>query len=89
LEKGARAGQPLRLIQVLGVSTANNSCETTVKSEPQNIEYRISNVEVWNRYAQSLLKWTEFIYSTFDVERSMFISFLHDQTGRLWGQRLG
>jgi len=28
--------------------------------------------EWWNRFAQSFLKWTEFIYSTFDVGRSMF-----------------
>jgi len=41
----------------------------------------VSNVEGWFRFAQSFLKWTvrhkssrlaEFIYSTFDVERSMF-----------------
>ena len=37
-----------------------------------NIECRMSNVEGWNRCAHSFLKWTEFIYSTFDVGRSMF-----------------
>jgi hypothetical protein len=49
------------------------------------------NVEGWFRFAQSFLKWTvrhkgsrqaEFIYSTFDVGRSMFISFFFDLTGR-------
>jgi hypothetical protein len=40
------------------------------------------SVEGWFRFAQSFLKWTEFIYSTFDVGRSMFISFFFDLTGR-------
>ena len=43
-----------------------------LKANRRTAEYRISNVEVWNRCAQSLIKWTEFIYSTFDVGRSMF-----------------
>jgi hypothetical protein len=51
---------------------------------------------------QPLLKSIEFIYSMFDlpqadkllarlwrVERSMFISFFIDQTGRFFGRRLG
>jgi len=46
----------------------------TVKSEPQNIECRMSNVEC--RSVESLrsviIKWTIFIYSTFDVGCSMF-----------------
>ena len=45
---------------------------TKSKSEPQNIECRISNDEGWNRFAQSFLKQTEYIHSTFDVGRSMF-----------------
>jgi hypothetical protein len=58
--------------QGVAVLYPETSYETTVKSEPQNIEYRMSNVEGWNRCAQSFLEWTEFIYSTFDVGRSMF-----------------
>ena len=44
------------------VGTANRRISNI---EPQN-------VEGWNRFALSFLKWTEFIYSTFDVGRSMF-----------------
>ncbi len=33
------------------------------------------------------LKQTEYIHSTFDVGRSMFISFFFDQTGRFSGRR--
>ena len=56
------------------------------KSEPQNS--RISNVEGRNRFAQSLLKWTEHIHWTFDLPeadkcllasgeiRCSFVSFL-------------
>ena len=36
------------------------------------VEYRISNDEGWCRFAKSFLKQTEYIYSTFDVGRSMF-----------------
>ena len=43
-----------------------------LKANRRTAEYRISNVEGWFRFAQSFLKWTEFIYSTFDVGRSMF-----------------
>jgi hypothetical protein len=46
--------------------------ELQSKANRRTAEYRISNVEGWNRYAHSFLKWTEFIYSTFDVGRSMF-----------------
>ena len=49
--------------------------------EPQNIEYRITNVEGWNRFANSLLKLTAYIYSMFDVGCSTFISYLFDQSG--------
>jgi hypothetical protein len=48
------------------------SVKLQLKANRRTAEYRISNVEVWNRCAQSLLKWTEFIDSTFDVGRSMF-----------------
>jgi hypothetical protein len=41
------------------------------------------------RVAKSFLKQTEYIHSTFDVGRSMFISFFFDQTGRFFGWRLG
>ena len=40
------------------------------KTEPQNIECRITNDEGWNRFAKSFLKQTEYIHSTFDVGRS-------------------
>jgi hypothetical protein len=60
-----------------------------LNSEPQNIECRITNDEGWNRFAKSILKQTEYIHSTFDVGRSMFIRFFFDQTGRLGSQRLG
>ncbi len=52
--------------------TLNLLYETTLKVNRRTAEYRISNVEGWYRFAQSFLKWTEFIYSTFDVGRSMF-----------------
>jgi len=35
-------------------------------------EYQITNYEGWNRFAKSIFKQTEYIHSTFDVERSMF-----------------
>ncbi len=41
-------------------------------SEPQNIECRMSNVEGWNRFAQSFFKIDRIHYSMFDVGRSMF-----------------
>jgi len=44
------------------VGTANRRISNI---EPQN-------VEGWNRFAQSFLKQTEYIHSTFDVGRSMF-----------------
>ena len=69
--------------------TISNSYETTQnkKSEPQNIEYRISNDEGWNRFAKSFLNQTEYIHSTFDVGRSMFDvhQFFFDYIGRLVG----
>jgi hypothetical protein len=43
-----------------------------IKSEPQNIECRITNDEGWNRFAKSFLKQAEYIHSMFDVGRSMF-----------------
>ncbi len=55
-------------------------------AEPQNIEYRISNIEC--RMSKDgiasltlFFRWTEYI-------NSMFISFFFDQTGRSGGQRL-
>jgi hypothetical protein len=51
--------------------TLNLSYETTLKSEPQNIECRMSNVEGWIRFAQSF-KIDRIPYSMFDVGRSMF-----------------
>src|SRR5210317_1635345 len=75
---------PVRLILEM-----YNSYETTQnkKSEPQNIEYRISNDEGWNRFAKSFLNQTEYIHSTFDVGRSMFDvhQFFFDYIGRLVG----
>jgi hypothetical protein len=54
-------------------------------SEPQNIEQEISNDEVWNRYAQSLIKNTndsipyfDIRYSLFDIRYSLFQSFFFD-----------
>jgi hypothetical protein len=35
--------------------------ETTLKANRRTAEYRISNVEGWFRFAQSFLKWTEYI----------------------------
>ena len=60
--------------------------ETSIKSEPQN--RRISNVEVWFRFAQSLNKIDRMPYfdirnSVFDIRYSLFQSFFLDQTGRL------
>jgi hypothetical protein len=59
-------------------------------------EYRISNVEGWFRFAQSLLKWTEYIPSTFDIHDSIFAflsslrpSLFYDQSGRFDGWQLG
>jgi len=43
-----------------------------LNSEPQNIEYRISNVEGWDRIAKIFLNQTEYNHSMFDVGRSMF-----------------
>ena len=57
--------------------------------EPQIIECRITNYEGWNRFAKSIIKQTEYIHSTFDVERSMFISFFYDQTGRVFWPAAG
>mgnify|MGYP001814137686 FL=1 len=57
--------------------------------EPQIIECRITNYEGWNRFAKSIIKQTEYIHSTFDVERSMFISFFYDQTGRFFWPAAG
>ena len=44
------------------------------KSEPQNIEYRIPNVEGWIRFAQSFFKLTKYIIRcwTFNVRCSFF-----------------
>jgi hypothetical protein len=47
-------------LQIVG--TANRRISNI---EPQN-------VEGWKRFAKSFLKQTEYIYSTFDVGRSMF-----------------
>ena len=50
-----------------------------LNSEPQNIEWRMTNDEGWNRFAKSFLKQTEYIHSTFDVHqflsRSDWLSF--------------
>jgi hypothetical protein len=47
-----------------------------------NVEHRTSNIErqIWNRFAQSFLKWTEYIIRcwTLNVRCSMFISFSFD-----------
>jgi len=58
-----------------------------LKSEPQNIEQEISNDEVWNRYALTILdkiKSREYLTSTFIIPCSIFVfySFFPDQTGR-------
>ena len=45
-----------------------------LNSEPQNNEYRITNFEVWNRFAQSFYK-IDRIHS-FDIRYSLFIKFL-------------
>ncbi|CAB1079864.1 hypothetical protein D1AOALGA4SA_7565 [Olavius algarvensis Delta 1 endosymbiont] len=46
-----------------------------IKSEPQNIEQEISNDEVWNRFAPTILakiKSIEFLTSTFLIPCSIF-----------------
>ena len=63
-------------------------------SEPQNIEYGISNSEGWKRFAKYFLKQTEYIHSTFDaygppLEDSTFISFFFDLIGRFFGPAAG
>jgi len=50
---------------------------------------RKTNDEGRNRFAKSFLKQTEYIHSTLDVGRSMFISFFFDLTGRFSGRRQG
>jgi hypothetical protein len=41
-------------------------------SEPQNIEQKISNDEVWNRYAQSFFKNNNDRIPYFDIRYSLF-----------------
>ncbi len=45
--------------------------------------------EGWKRFAKSFLIQTEYIHSTFDVGRSMFISFFLDFTGRFFEPAVG
>ena len=65
----------------------DTSYETTHSwnSEPQNIEQKISNDEVWNRCAQSFFKnnndripYFDIRYSLFDIRYSLFQSFFFD-----------
>jgi hypothetical protein len=55
----------------------------------KKVNRRITNDEGWNRFAKSFLKQKEYIHSTLDVGRSMFISFFFVQPGRFDSQRRG
>ncbi len=54
-----------------------------------NAEVGMWNAEGWKRFAKSFLIQTEYIHSTFDVGRSMFISFFLDFTGRFFEPAVG
>jgi hypothetical protein len=41
------------VLTVKGV--AGTSCETTIKANRRTAEYRMSNIEGWNRFAKSFL----------------------------------
>ena len=61
-----------------------------VKSEPQNIEYRMSNggfASLSHYYKIDRIHYFNIRYSLFDIRYSLFQSFFFDQTGRFSGQR--
>jgi len=73
----------LAAIQLSG--GADTSFETTLKANRRISNIEPQNVEVWNRFAQSLYKIDRIHYSMFDVGRSMFDVhwfLFFDQTGR-------
>jgi len=72
--------------------------ETSLKANRRTAEYRILNIEGWNRFAQSFYKIDrstkklttgrihsfDIRHSLFDIRYSLFQSFFSDLTGRLF-----
>ncbi|CAB1081596.1 hypothetical protein D1AOALGA4SA_9244 [Olavius algarvensis Delta 1 endosymbiont] len=83
--------------RVSGVRISRTSVplyEISLKANRRTAEYRISNVEGWNRFAQSFYKIDrihsfDIRHSLFDIRYSLFQGFFFDLTGSLFGRRLG
>jgi hypothetical protein len=58
--------------RLFGYLTPGILSEASSKANRRTAEYRITNVEGWIRFAQSLIKQTAYITSTFDVHYSIF-----------------
>ena len=77
-------------VQVSGLSTCGPPTphmKLQLKANRRTAEYRMSNVEVWNRFALSFLINNDDRIPYFDIRYSLFQSFFFDLTGRFFSQR--